>query len=571
MKQTIQISEIKSLLNQGKTVKVKTLNGEYVDVVDYYEKGILPTYKVTLSNGCSIKTSKAHRFFTSQGWLETNELKPSITKILCDDGEYHSVSSVDYIGEYPIVDIQVNSEDHSYFGNGMLNHNSGKSLLAAHALASTQQSGGVAVMIDTESAVSREFLEAIGVDISKLLYIPSDSLEGIFEYIETIIEKVREKSKDRPVTIVVDSVAAASTEKELEADYGKDGYATDKAIILSKAMRKITNVIGREKITLIFTNQLRQKMNAMPFSDPWCVDPLTTKIKIRYSTYMKNGQLSEEELTLAEFADRFLGVNDYSTPNTYDTEDLNVEVLTLDNNGDEVYRTIQSFLVKETVDEYYTDGRIKVTSNHRFIENGETIFAKDHPEFNKVVGNMYVVDIEVADLHSYLANGRLNHNTTSGGKSISFHSSVIIRLTNAGTIKTKINGIDISVGIKVKAQIKKNRMGPPLRTTEFEIYFDRGIDNYGAWFKVMKDYGLFGGSGSWYTYIDDESGEIIKFQSKDWIQMMEERDDIREQVYNKLCEALILKYKSSTSTDLDALELDTSDGEAVHIEDVVEE
>lgn len=279
----------------------------------------------------------------------------------------------------------------------------------------------------------------------------------------------------------------------------------------------------------------------------------------------------EEELTLAEFADRFLGVNDYSTPNTYDTEDLNVEVLTLDNNGDEVYRPIQSFLVKETVDEYYTDGRIKVTSNHRFIENGETVFAKDHPEFTKVSDNMYVVDIEVADLHSYLANGRLNHNTTSGGKSIGFHASVIIRLSNAGTIKTKINGIDTIVGIKVKAQIKKNRMGPPLRNTEFEIYFDRGIDNYGAWFKAMKDYGLFGGSGAWYTYTDEESGEIIKFQSKDWISMMEERDDIREQVYNKLCEALILKYKSSASADLDALELDTSDSDGVHSDDVVEE
>jgi recombination protein RecA len=269
---------------------------------------------------------------------------------------------------------------------------SGKSLLAAHALASTQKQGGVAVMIDTESAVSREFLEAIGVDISKLLYIPSDSVEGIFEYIETIIEKVREKSKDRPVTIVVDSVAAASTEKELEADYGKDGYATDKAIILSKAMRKITNIIGKQKITLIFTNQLRQKMNAMPFSDPW---------------------------------------------------------------------------------------------------------------------------------------------TTSGGKSIGFHASVIIRLSNAGTIKTKINGIDTIVGIKVKAQIKKNRMGPPLRNTEFEIYFDRGIDNYGAWFKAMKDYGLFGGSGAWYTYTDEEGGEEIKFQSKDWNYTSTQKKGYQYNLYNK--------------------------------------
>ena len=146
---------------------------------------------------------------------------------------------------------------------------SGKSLLSAHSLAETQKQGGVAVLIDTETAVSREFLEAIGVDVSKLLYVSADSVEQIFDFTETIIEKVRETaSKDKIVTIVVDSVAAASTKNELAADYNKDGYATDKAIIISKAMRKITNMIGRQKISLVFTNQLRQKMNAM-FGDPW--------------------------------------------------------------------------------------------------------------------------------------------------------------------------------------------------------------------------------------------------------------------------------------------------------------
>lgn len=220
---------------------------------------------------------------------ETLNKKSKTTKVahfLSEDGTPSNVLGWISTGN-AMLDIAISNRPDGGFPVGRIIElngleQSGKSLLAAHALASTQQQDGVAVLIDTESAVSRDFLEAIGVDISKLLYIPSDSVEEVFGYIESIIEKVREKSKDKMVTIVVDSVAAASTEKELQADYGKDGYATDKAIILSKAMRKITNVIGREKITLIFTNQLRQKMNAMPFSDPWCVDPLTTKVKIRY-------------------------------------------------------------------------------------------------------------------------------------------------------------------------------------------------------------------------------------------------------------------------------------------------
>ena len=291
---------------------------------------------------------------------------------------------------------------------------SGKSLLSAHLLAETQKLGGIAVLIDTENAVSREFLEAIGVDTTKLLYVAAETVEQCFEYTETIIEKVRTNSKDKYVTIVVDSVAAASTEKEMEADYGKDGYATDKAIIISKAMRKITNLIGRQKITLVFTNQLRQKMNAMPFSDPW---------------------------------------------------------------------------------------------------------------------------------------------TTSGGKAIAFHASVRLRLKSMGTIKAKDSSGERIVGIKVRCQVVKNRMGPPLRSADFDIFFDRGIDNYGSWLGVMKDNKIVKQGGAWYEYTDTDTGEIIKFQSKDFIQMMEERVEIREQIYKKICEQTILQYKSDTM-DIENMEID---------------
>ena len=293
---------------------------------------------------------------------------------------------------------------------------SGKSLVSAHLLAETQKLGGLAVLIDTENAVSREFLEAIGVDTTKLLYVAAETVEQCFEYTETIIEKVRVSSKDKYVTIVVDSVAAASTEKEMEADYGKDGYATDKAIIISKAMRKITNLIGRQKITLVFTNQLRQKMNAMPFSDPW---------------------------------------------------------------------------------------------------------------------------------------------TTSGGKAIAFHASVRLRLKGMGTIKAKdSSGNDRIVGIKVRCQVVKNRMGPPLRSADFDIFFDRGIDNFGAWLGSMKDNGLVKQSGAWYEYTDIDTGEIIKYQAKDFPSMLEANPSVREQIYKRICEATILRYKKD-SMDTDNLIVDS--------------
>ena len=150
--------------------------------------------------------------------------------------------------------------------NGL--ESSGKSLVGAHLLSETQKKGGVAVYIDTETAVSEEFLGVIGVDINNMLYLHLETVEDIFEAIEEIVTKVRESDKDRVVTILVDSLAAASTKVELNADFDKDGWATSKAIVISKAMRKITQMIGRQRVALVFTNQLRVKLGAM-FGDPY--------------------------------------------------------------------------------------------------------------------------------------------------------------------------------------------------------------------------------------------------------------------------------------------------------------
>ena len=147
--------------------------------------------------------------------------------------------------------------------------------------------------------------------------------------------------------------------------------------------------------------------------------------------------------------------------------------------------------------------------------------------------------------------------TTSGGKALAFHASVRLRLKGMGQIKMKVNGNDKIVGMKVRAQVVKNRMGPPLRCADFDIFFDRGIDNYGSWLVVMKDNKIVKQAGAWYEYTDTESGEVIKFQSKDFITMMESRVDVREQIYKKICESTILQYKSDT-LDIENMEVDVS-------------
>jgi hypothetical protein len=100
-------------------------------------------------------------------------------------------------------------------------------------------------------------------------------------------------------------------------------------------------------------------------------------------------------------------------------------------------------------------------------------------------------------------------------------------------------------------------MGPPLRSADFDIFFDRGIDNYGAWLGSLKDNNLIKQAGAWYTYIDIETGEEIKFQSKDFPEILQTREDVRDQIYKRICESQILQYKNS-SLDTDNL-IDSSE------------
>jgi hypothetical protein len=250
----------------------------------------------------------------------------------------------------------------------------------------------------------------------------------------------------------------------------------------------------------------------------------------------------EEEISLAELAERFLSLNDLDTPDVYDMKHLGLEVETLDQlTNTKVFKPIETFVVKNKVSTHYTDGKLMGTANHRVIENGKEIKLKDHPEFIEVSSPMQVADIEVAELSSYLANGRLNHNTSGGGLSIPFHSSTRIRFSQTGKISNNQGDV---IGVKVKANVVKNRLGPPHRTAEFEIYFNRGIDDDGSWLNMMKEYKLVKQGGAWYTYTDPTTGEETKFQSKEFAKFLEDNVERKEYIYNQICDSLIMKYQS---------------------------
>lgn len=276
----------------------------------------------------------------------------------------------------------------------------------------------------------------------------------------------------------------------------------------------------------------------------------------------------EEEITLSEFSERFIGNNDFKTPDVYDMSGFGIEVLTESDDGSIVYKPIKSFVVKPEVSEYYTDGNIKVTDEHRFIVrdiDGKfvNVYARDMDGFECINEPMNVVDIEVEDEHSYLANGHLNHNTTSGGKALGFHASVRLRLKSIGKIKKKTSVGDTIIGVQTRAIVVKNRLGPPQREADFDIYFDRGIDDYSSWLKTMKAHNLVKTAGAWYTYteVDIETGEVgedHKFQAKDFNEMLENNPLLRENMYGRICDAVIMRYRSD-EVDIDNTEIEETD------------
>jgi len=104
------------------------------------------------------------------------------------------------------------------------------------------------------------------------------------------------------------------------------------------------------------------------------------------------------------------------------------------------------------------------------------------------------------------------------------------------------------LGMKCRAQIVKNRLGPPLRHADYDMYFDRGIDNYGGWLTVMKEHKLVKSGGAWYTLVD-QNGDEHKFMSKDWEELITKNDELREYVYELICDKVILKYKEKLGID----------------------
>ncbi len=137
---------------------------------------------------------------------------------------------------------------------------SGKTTLALHLVAEAQKMGGVAAFIDAEHALDPEYAKKLGVDVDNLMVSQPDSGEQALEICEILI---RSGALD---VVVVDSVAALVPKAELDGEMG-DTHVGLQARLMSQAMRKLTGIVSKSRTSLVFINQIREKIGVM-FGSP---------------------------------------------------------------------------------------------------------------------------------------------------------------------------------------------------------------------------------------------------------------------------------------------------------------
>jgi recombination protein RecA len=137
---------------------------------------------------------------------------------------------------------------------------SGKTTVCLHVVANAQKQGGTAAFIDAEHALDTDYAAKLGVDVEKLLVSQPDTGEQALEICEIL---VRSGAVD---VIVIDSVAALVPKAEIEGEMG-DSHVGLQARLMSQALRKLTGAIARSNCSVVFINQLREKIGVM-FGNP---------------------------------------------------------------------------------------------------------------------------------------------------------------------------------------------------------------------------------------------------------------------------------------------------------------
>jgi len=257
----------------------------------------------------------------------------------------------------------------------------GKTLIGMQFLREVQKRGGIAVFLDSESSFSENMAENIGLDYTELLYFKPQTIEKVFKILDVVIEEIRAKFPKGLVGVVWDSIAATTSEEEMNQGVGFQEMGI-RARLISQGLRRLMINISDKNVALMFINQLRQKIG-VAYGKTW---------------------------------------------------------------------------------------------------------------------------------------------VTAGGKAPEFHSSIRVLLKSGNKIKDEKGKV---IGQYGKLEVVKNKVAPPFREVEFEMYYDSGIPEYGGLLELLHREGVVENKGGWWYFKDKEDQ---KFRRKDFPKFIQQNLALLDEV-----------------------------------------
>jgi len=256
--------------NTNKQYMVDTPDGfQYVS--KFIHKDTRTCYDLKTTN-FSIACSGDHLVETDKGWLKTEEVTVG-TRVLTRKG-FEEVIQNEKIEDSDVYDMTVEHENHRYWGgNGISSHNSGKSYLVAKAIADAQKEGYMVAVLDSEQAVSQDYLQKVGVtlDPSMLMTVQVQTVEQAQDMLLEVLEGVKAEqdamgnTKDLKLMLIVDSLGMLTSNKAYE-NAAEGHHAADmgtKAKALTNMFNQVIQKIGITETVCIMTNHGAMEVGCM--------------------------------------------------------------------------------------------------------------------------------------------------------------------------------------------------------------------------------------------------------------------------------------------------------------------
>lgn len=374
-----------------------------------------------------------------------------------------------------------------------------------------KQRNGVVAYIDVEHSLDPVYAESIGLKMKDVIFSQPDSAEQALDIVnDLLLSGVVD-------LIVVDSVAALVPQAEADGEMG-DQQMGLQARLMSKACRKLQANMTEKSASIIFINQIREKIGVM-FGNPECVT-LDTKVSI-HSTK----QISMENL----FEKAGLDWKSMELNTAYDISDKNFTIESFNHEtGKKEFKKILALVYKGESPIY----EIKSKSTEKVLltcSGGHRLWDEEMKRYTHVSELLYgsalkadgtteefvvektdrvepIVDMSVEGNENYFSNEILSHNTTTGGNALKFYASIRFTIRRKEYV-TGMNSDDV-IGIVSTLKTIKNKVASPFKTCEMKLLFGKGYQVEEEYVVALTKRGLIEKSGSWYSWsYKDPSGK----------------------------------------------------------------